>query len=52
MSKMIVDAAYARGCACGYIRVGIVAWAQQAPPTRIRGTIEAVDGPMLTHQDP
>jgi hypothetical protein len=25
-----------------------VAWAQQAPPTRIRGTIEAVDGPMLT----
>ena len=25
-----------------------VAWAQQAPPMRIRGTIEAVDGPMLT----
>jgi len=25
-----------------------VAWAQQAPPTRIRGTIEAVDGAMLT----
>src|ERR1700753_3999782 len=25
-----------------------VAWAQQAPPTRIRGTIEAVDGPMLS----
>ncbi len=24
-----------------------VAWAQQAPPVRIRGTIEAVDGPML-----
>ena len=24
-----------------------VAWAQQAPPTRIRGTIEAVDGPTL-----
>jgi hypothetical protein len=23
------------------------AWAQQAPPTRIRGTIEAVDGPVL-----
>jgi hypothetical protein len=25
-----------------------VAWAQQPPPMRIRGTIEAVDGPMLT----
>jgi hypothetical protein len=25
-----------------------VAWAQQPPPTRIRGTIEAVDGAMLT----
>ena len=25
-----------------------VAWAQQAPPTRIRGTIEAVNGAMLT----
>jgi hypothetical protein len=25
-----------------------VAWAQQAPPTRIRGTIEAVDGSMLS----
>ena len=25
-----------------------VAWAQQAPTVRIRGTIEAVDGPMLT----
>jgi hypothetical protein len=25
-----------------------VAWAQQAPPTRIRGTIEAVDGPVLS----
>ena len=25
-----------------------VAWAQQPPPTRIRGTIEAVDGPLLT----
>src|SRR6266702_1349760 len=25
-----------------------VAWAQQAPPVRIRGTIEAVDGPMLS----
>jgi hypothetical protein len=24
-----------------------VAWAQQPPPTRIRGTIEAVDGPVL-----
>src|ERR1700744_1648438 len=24
-----------------------VAWAQQAPPVRIRGTIEAVDGPTL-----
>ena len=24
------------------------AWAQQAPPARIRGIIEAVDGPMLT----
>jgi hypothetical protein len=27
---------------------GTIAWAQQAPPTRIRGTIEAVDGPLLT----
>src|SRR6201997_1852336 len=25
-----------------------VAWAQQAPPTRIRGTIEAVDGAVLS----
>ena len=28
--------------------LGTIAWAQQAPPTRIRGTIEAVDGAMLT----
>ena len=28
--------------------LGAAAWAQQAPPTRIRGTIEAVDGPMLS----
>jgi hypothetical protein len=28
--------------------LGTIAWAQQAPPTRIRGTIEAVDGPMLS----
>src|SRR5689334_11295294 len=27
--------------------LGTVAWAQQAPVMRIRGTIEAVDGPML-----
>jgi len=27
---------------------GTVAWAQQAPTVRIRGTIEAVDGPVLT----
>lgn len=27
---------------------GTIARAQQAPPTRIRGTIEAVDGPLLT----
>ena len=27
---------------------GTSAWAQQAPPTRIRGTIETVDGPLLT----
>jgi hypothetical protein len=27
---------------------GTIAWAQQAPPTRIRGAIEAVDGPLLT----
>src|SRR6202047_4193130 len=27
--------------------LGTIAWAQQAPPTRIRGTIEAVDGAML-----
>jgi len=25
-----------------------VAWAQQAPTVRIRGTIEVVDGPVLT----
>ncbi|WP_423964300.1 hypothetical protein [Bradyrhizobium sp.] len=25
-----------------------LAWAQQAPPVRIRGTIEVVDGPVLT----
>ena len=29
------------------------AWAQQPPtPTRIRGTIESVDGKTLEHQDP
>jgi hypothetical protein len=28
--------------------LGSVAWAQQPPPVRIRGTIEAVDGPVLT----
>jgi hypothetical protein len=28
--------------------LGSVAWAQQSPPVRIRGTIESVDGPMLT----
>ena len=28
--------------------LGTVAWAQQAAPARIRGTIEAVDGPMLS----
>jgi hypothetical protein len=27
--------------------LGSVAWAQQPPPVRIRGTIESVDGPML-----
>jgi len=27
---------------------GTVAWAQQAPTVRIRGTIEVVDGPLLT----
>lgn len=27
---------------------GTIAWGQQAPPTRIRGTIAAVDGPLLT----
>lgn len=27
--------------------LGSVAWAQQSPTVRIRGTIEAVDGPML-----
>ena len=27
--------------------LGSVAWAQQPPMVRIRGTIEAVDGPML-----
>ena len=28
--------------------IGSVAWAQQPPPVRIRGTIEAVDGPLLS----
>jgi hypothetical protein len=28
--------------------LGTVAWAQQAPTVRIRGTIEVVDGPLLT----
>jgi hypothetical protein len=28
--------------------LGTVAWAQQAPTVRIRGTIEVVDGPVLT----
>ena len=28
--------------------LGAAAWAQQTPMTRIRGTIEAVDGPMLS----
>jgi hypothetical protein len=28
--------------------IGSVAWAQQPPTVRIRGTIEAVDGPMLS----
>jgi len=28
--------------------LGTVAWTQQAPVTRIRGTIEAVDGPLMT----
>ena len=28
--------------------LGTVAWAQQAPTVRIRGTIEAIDGPVLT----
>jgi hypothetical protein len=28
--------------------LGTVAWAQQTPTVRIRGTIEVVDGPMLT----
>ena len=28
--------------------LGTAAWAQQAPTVRIRGTLEVVDGPMLT----
>ena len=28
--------------------LGSAAWAQQPPPVRIRGTIEAVDGMLLT----
>ena len=28
--------------------LGTAAWAQQPPPVRIRGTIEAVDGAMLS----
>jgi hypothetical protein len=28
--------------------LGSAAWARQPPPVRIRGTIEAVDGPLLT----
>ncbi len=43
-----VDAARARGFADPRILSLAAAWAQQPPTVRIRGTIEAVDGPMLT----
>ena len=48
MSKMI---SMPRALAAALAAISVlasVAWAQQAPPTRIRGTIEAVDGAMLT----
>jgi hypothetical protein len=48
MSKMI---SMPRALAAALAAISVlasVAWAQQAPPMRIRGTIEAVDGPMLT----
>ena len=48
MSKMI---SMPRALAAALAAISVlasVAWAQQAPPLRIRGTIEAVDGPMLT----
>jgi hypothetical protein len=32
----------------GIATLGTVAWAQQAPVMRIRGSIEAVDGPVMT----
>jgi hypothetical protein len=32
----------------GTIAWGTIVWAQQAPPVRIRGTIEVVDGSLLT----
>jgi hypothetical protein len=48
MSKMIsMPRAFAAAVAAISV-LASVAWAQQAPPMRIRGTIEAVDGPMLT----
>ena len=44
----VVDAARARGFAAPCPCSRSAAWAQQPPTVRIRGTIEAVDGPMLT----
>jgi hypothetical protein len=35
-------------CALAMSVLATAAWAQQPPPVRIRGTIEAVDGPLLS----
>ncbi len=37
-----------RALLAGLFVLGSMAWAQQPPPVRIRGTIEAVDGSLLT----
>jgi hypothetical protein len=48
MSKMISMPRTLAAALAAISVLASVAWAQQAPPMRIRGTIEAVDGPMLT----
>src|ERR1700688_35385 len=48
MSKMISMPRTLAAALAAISVLASVAWAQQAPPMRIRGTIEAVDGAMLT----